>query len=321
VTDSAAAVRQPPPGTTVLVTGGCGFIGVNLARHLRAAGYRTAAFDDLSTGTRADGEAAGYDEIIEGDIRDAAALAKAADGVTAVVHLAAHTGVVPSVEDPRHDSDVNVGGTLNALLAARDGGANTFVFASSGAPLGSVEPPGHEGLAPRPLSPYGASKLAGEGLCSAFAGSYGLATTVLRFTNVYGPYSYHKGSVVARCLKRIMDGKSLVVYGDGEQTRDFLYVDDLCGAVLAALDRRPVGELYQLGTGVETSINELVTLLLALAPEGSVAVEHEPARAGEVERAYSDITKARRDLGYDPCTPLPDGLATTYAWFRRTYAQ
>jgi UDP-glucose 4-epimerase len=116
-----------------------------------------------------------------------------------------------------------------------------------------------------------------------------------------------------------MDGLPLVVYGDGEQTRDFLYVDDLCDAVLAALDRKPLGELYQLGTGVETSVNELVALLLALVPEGSVRVEHEPARAGEVLRAYSDIGKARRELGYDPCTPLADGLAITYDWFRKTY--
>ncbi len=210
------------------MTGGCGFIGVNLARQLVAAGYVPVAYDNLSTGRLEDGHAAGYAEIIEADILDADTLAAAARGVYGVVHLAAQTGVVASVEDPRADLEVNVGGTLNALLAARDGGASAFVFASSGAPLGSVDPPGHEGLAPRPLSPYGASKLAGEGLCSAFAGSYGLAANALRFTNVYGPYSYHKGSVVAAFMKRIMDGEPLVVYGDGSQTRDFLYVDDLC---------------------------------------------------------------------------------------------
>ncbi len=319
MTDLAANPPARRTGATVLVTGGCGFIGVNLGRRLLAAGYRPVAFDDLSTGRLEDGFTAGYDEVVEGDIRDADALTAAARDADAVVHLAAHTGVVPSVEDPRHDADVNIGGTLNALLAARDGGAEAFVFASSGAPLGSVEPPGHEGLAARPLSPYGASKLAGEGMCSAFAGSYGLPTTVLRFTNVYGPYSYHKGSVVARCMKRIMEGRELTVYGDGEQTRDFLYVDDLCGAVLAALERKPMGELYQLGTGVETSVNELVARLRALAPEGDVRVVREPARAGEVLRAYSDIGKARRELGYDPSTPLADGLATTFDWFRRTY--
>jgi UDP-glucose 4-epimerase len=298
-----------------VVTGGCGFIGVNVGRHLAAAGYRTVAFDDFSSGKADDAHAAGYDDVVEGDIRDAAALKAVIDGAAAVVHLAAHTGVVDSVADPIHDAEVNVTGTMNALVAARDGGATSFVFASSGAPLGSVSPPGHEGLAPRPLSPYGASKLAGEGYCSAFAGAYGLATTSLRFTNVYGPYSYHKGSVVALFMKRIMEGQPLVVYGDGRQTRDFLYVDDLCGAVLAVLERRPVGELFQLGTGTETSVNDLVEHLMTLFPDRDIEVRHEPARAGEIARAFSDISHARAGLGYAPETLLADGLATTRDWF------
>jgi UDP-glucose 4-epimerase len=307
-------------GRTVLVTGGAGFIGVNLGRALGRCGARTLAFDSFVTGERADADAAGYHDVVEGDIRDADALARAARGADAIVHLAARTGVVDSVEDPRGDVDVNVLGTLNALLAARDGGAGAFVFASSGAPLGSVEPPGHEGLAPRPLSPYGASKLAGEGLCSAFAGSYGISATALRFTNVYGPFSYHKGSVVARCMKRIMDGLPLTVYGDGEQTRDFLYVDDLCAAVVAAIARRPTGGLYQLGTGIETSINTLVKLLVEEMADAGVVVEHEPDRPGEIRRAYSDISRARADLGYSPDTPLAEGLRATADWFRAEYA-
>ncbi len=227
VVNSDVASGSPGP-RTVLVTGGCGFIGVNLARNLLAAGYEPVAYDNLSTGRLGDGQAAGYTDVIEADILDADALAAAARGVYGVVHLAARTGVIDSVNDPRGDLETNVVGTLNALIAARDGRASGFVLASSGAPLGSVEPPGHEKLAPRPLSPYGTSKLAGEGLCSAFAGSYGLAANALRFTNVYGPFSYHKGSVVAAFMKRIMDGDPLVIYGDGNQTRDFLYVDDLC---------------------------------------------------------------------------------------------
>lgn len=297
------------------MTGGCGFIGVNLARHLAAAGCEPIAYDDGSGGRLEDGRAAGYSQVIEADIRDADALASAARGVDAVVHLAARTGVVDSVRDPRGDTEVNVVGTLNALLAARDGGADAFVFASSGAPLGSVDPPGHEALAPRPLSPYGASKLAGEGLCSAFAGSYGLATTALRFTNVYGPYSYHKGSVIAAFMRRVVDGHPLVVFGDGEQTRDFLYVDDLCRVVLAVLECPKTGELYQLGTGVETSINDLVALLADVVSDRPVTVEREPERSGEIRRAFSDIGKARRDLGYDPRTPLWDGLVCTRDWF------
>ncbi|MGZ6930067.1 MAG: NAD-dependent epimerase/dehydratase family protein [Acidimicrobiia bacterium] len=306
-------------GRSVLVTGGAGFIGVNLGRVLASAGARTIAFDSFVTGRVEDAEAAGYDTVVAGDIRDADALATAAVGVDAIVHLAARTGVVDSVEDPRGDAEVNVFGTLNALIAARDAGAGAFVFASSGAPLGSVDPPGHEGLAPRPLSPYGASKLAGEGLCSAFQGSYGISATALRFTNVYGPYSYHKGSVVAAFMKRIMEGEPLVIYGDGSQTRDFLYVDDLCAAVVAAILRRPTGGLYQLGTGVETSINTLMGLLGDVMADANVTIRHEPERAGEIRRAFSDISRARRDLGYSPDTALADGLKVTADWFRQEY--
>ncbi|MEP6624973.1 MAG: NAD-dependent epimerase/dehydratase family protein [Acidimicrobiia bacterium] len=319
MTDSSSERDRALDGKTVLVTGGAGFIGVNLGRLLRVAGARTIAFDNFVTGRSSDAEAAGYAEIVEGDIRDADAMTAAARGVDAIVHLAARTGVVDSVEDPRGDAEVNVFGTLNALMAARDAGAGAFVFASSGAPLGSVDPPGHEGLAPRPLSPYGASKLAGEGLCSAFSGSYGIAATALRFTNVYGPYSYHKGSVVALCMKRIMDGEPLVVYGDGEQTRDFVYIDDLCSAVIAAIARRPTGGLYQLGTGTETSVNELMALLIDLMSDREVTIVNEPDRRGEIRRAFSDISRARADLGYSPDTPLREGLKITCDWFRQEY--
>jgi UDP-glucose 4-epimerase len=141
----------------------------------------------------------------------------------------------------------------------------------------------------------------------------------LRFTNVYGPYSYHKGSVVALCLKRIMDGEPLIIYGDGDQTRDFLYIDDLCEAVIAAIARRPTGGLYQLGTGTETSVNELINLLIELMPDRSVTVIREPDRRGEIRRAFSDISRARAGLGYTPDTPLRDGLVATSNWFRKEY--
>jgi UDP-glucose 4-epimerase len=297
------------------VTGGCGFIGRNLAPHLRSAGFEPIAYDNGSIGRPVDGRSAGYADVIDADVRDADALARAAQGVFGIVHLAARTGVVDSVNDPRGDIEVNVLGTLNALLAARDGGASAFVFASSGAPLGSVDPPGHENLAPRPLSPYGASKLAGEGLCSAFAGSYGLPTTALRFTNVYGPYSGHKGSVVAAFMKRILEGEPIVIYGDGSQTRDFLFVDDLCRAVIAVLQRRPVGDLYQLGTGTETSVKDLVSHLVSVFPDREIPIFWEPARAGEILRAYSDISHAREALGYEPSVELEAGLAVTRDWF------
>ncbi len=298
----------------VLVTGGCGFVGVNLGRFLTAAGCEVVAYDNLSTGDRTVAEAAGY-EVLVGDVRDAGALHDAASGADAVVHLAAQTGVVQSVDDPLGDLEINVVGTMNALLAARDAGVSAFVFASSAAPLGAIEPPGHEGIAPRPLSPYGASKLAGEGMCSAFAGSYGLATVAMRFTNLYGPECAHKGSVVAAFMRRILAGEPLTIYGDGSQTRDFLYVDDLGGAILSALQDPPAGELIQLGTGVETSVRELVDHLVELFPDRPVEVRYEPTRPGEIQRSWSDISRARRMLGYEPGVTLAEGLPKVRDWF------
>lgn len=302
----------------VLVTGGCGFIGVNLADELRSRGCRLTAFDDLSTSTRSDGESAGY-SVVVGDIRDRDEVFEVMDGVDHVVHLAAHTSVVDSIADPTTDVEVNVGGTLNVLEAARSAGVKSFVFASSNAPLGEIEPPSHENRVPHPLSPYGASKLAGEALCSAYAGSFGLATTVLRFSNVYGPFSYHKGSVVAAYMKSLMMGEPLIVYGDGNQTRDFIYVGDLVKGVVQVIEADAHGEVFHLGTGVETSVNALVSVIRKCAPNRHIAVESRPARAGEIIRNYSDITKAKSSLGFDPRVSIEEGIGETLAWFERTH--
>jgi UDP-glucose 4-epimerase len=304
---------------TVLVTGGCGFIGINLGRELVARGFRPIAYDNLKTGSAEPALAAGYAEIALGDILDAESLAYAARHAVAVIHLAAHTGVSESVADPRHDVEANVTGTLNALMAARDGDAQCFVFASSNAPLGSVSPPVTEDVAPRPRSPYGASKLAGEALCSAFTSSYGLPTVALRFANVFGPHSEHKQSVVARFIDLVLADHPLVIFGDGEQTRDFVYVEDLCRGIVAALDfgrgRDTEGELFHLGTGVETSITRLVEVMREVFPDCELKIDFQAARAGEVTRSYSDITRARIELGWQPEVSLRDGLATTRDWF------
>jgi UDP-glucose 4-epimerase len=304
------------PKGTCLVTGGCGFIGVNLGARLQADGWRVVALDDLSTGCLATAEAAGYDDVVVADVRDLDALAGAIQGARGVVHLAAQTGVPASVADPRTDLDVNVTGTLNALLASVDAGVERFVFASSNAPLGVSPQPVHEDIPPRPRSPYGASKLAGEGYCSAVNSSYGLATAVLRFANVYGPHSDHKGSVVAQMLRAAFSGEALRVYGDGSQTRDFVYVDDLCDGIARALGT-PVGGTFQLGTGVETSVSELVRLLEAQLPDVRVDVRHLAPRPGDVARSVSDIGRARRLLGFEPQIDLASGLSRTTAWFAR----
>jgi UDP-glucose 4-epimerase len=302
---------------TVLVSGGAGFIGVNLARVLAARGYRTRCFDNFSTGLREDAAAAGYDEIVEGDIRDLDAFTKASQECRFLVHLAAQAGVPLSVADPLHDCDVNVLGTLNALIAARDTGVEGFVFASSSAPLGDITPPSHEGIVPRPKSPYGASKLAGEGYCSAFAGSYDLATTALRFTNVYGPYSYHKGSVVAAFCKRASAGEPIVIYGDGSQTRDFIYVDDLCSGITTAMESGAKGTVAHLGSGVETTVLD-VAHEVARRFGGDIAVEHHPERVGDVLHSNADISYARERFGFAPKVALSEGLDRTVAWFEQS---
>ena len=196
-------------GSRVLVTGGAGFVGMNVARALTAGRLATRCYDDFLTGQHADADAVGYAEIVEGDVLDAHALGEAARKCTHIVDRAAHSGAPASVEDPERDGRVNVGGTLNAVQAARRVGVRSFVLASSNAPLGPIEPPAHERVIPWPKSPYGASKLAGEAYCSAFSGSYGVPMVALRFANVCGPYGYHKGSVIAAFCKAALAGDPL----------------------------------------------------------------------------------------------------------------
>ena len=229
-----------------LVTGGCGFIGTALIRSLMQEGdHAVRVVDNLSVGTREDLAAAGdfvevssdgpgpiasggQVELLAGDITDKDLALRAARGADVIVHFAANTGVMPSVEDPRGDCMSNVVGTLNYLEAARHNDVGRFVFASSGGTvIGEVEPPIHEEMVPHPVAPYGASKLAGEGYCSAYFQTFGVETVALRFGNVYGPLSGHKNSVVARFIKRAVEGEVLEIYGDGTQTRDFIFVDDL----------------------------------------------------------------------------------------------
>lgn len=298
-----------------LVTGGCGFVGVNLLRFLAERGIAVRVLDDLSVGKREDIADLGA-ELMVGDVRDSAAVAAAVEGCDVIVHLAAHTRVIDSIEDPWLNFEVNARGTLVLLDAARrHGHVRRFILASTGgAILGDAEPPVHEGMPARPLSPYGASKLACEGYCSAYFGSYGLPTVALRFSNVYGPYSYQKGSVVAAFFKRIMAGQPLVIYGDGRQTRDFLYVEDLCRGVLAATERECAGETFHIAAGRETEIGSVAELILRITG-AKVPIQREPARAGEVRRNSASIERAAARIGFHPTMELEAGLRTTWRWF------
>ncbi len=298
---------------TILVTGGCGFIGRNLIPLLIARDYSVRVLDNLSIGTL--DALSDYDvEIIEGDIRDAGIVSTAVKGSSAIVHLAAQTNVIKSQETPYEDYQINVGGTLNLLIAARDNNVLRFVFASSNAPIGENEPPIDESKPARPLSPYGASKIAGEGYCSAFHGSYELGTVMLRFANVYGPRSGHKGSVVAKFLKDAAQNGTLTIYGDGEQTRDFIHVHDLCKAIIAGIEGDVGGEVFQIATGIETSISTLANMMIKRM-RNSAKVHYVARRPGEIIKNYSNISKARELLGWGPLIELADGLDETVAWF------
>uniref|UniRef100_A0A7V4G8K7 NAD-dependent epimerase/dehydratase family protein n=1 Tax=Desulfobacca acetoxidans TaxID=60893 RepID=A0A7V4G8K7_9BACT len=309
----------PGGGKNFLITGGAGFIGVNLIRTLAPWAREIRVLDNLSAGWREDLTELPV-SLYVGDIRDREAVEACMAGVEVVVHLAAHTGVVPSVADPVFDQEVNIQGTLNLLMAAVRHGVERFLFASTGgAIVGGVTPPVHEGLPPRPLSPYGAAKLAGEGYCSAFWGSYGLKTVILRFSNIYGPWSRHKGSVIATFCRRILRGEPLTIYGDGTQTRDFLFVGDLCRALGAAVQAEvPFGEPIQLGSGRETSLRTLLHTLEEVVGKGCLPpVVFAPPRPGEVFRNYVSIAKAKRYLGFEAATPLRQGLKATWEWFQR----
>ncbi|MGH3012700.1 MAG: NAD-dependent epimerase/dehydratase family protein [Gaiellaceae bacterium] len=297
-----------------LVTGGAGFIGSALVRLLAERGEDVRVYDNLSTGDAGLLQGTGA-RLIEGDVRDLDSLERAAGACEVVFHLAAGTGVLPSIEDPFADFDLNARGTLAALWAARKAGASRFVFSSSNAPLGAGAYPASEEKPTAPLSPYGASKATGEAYCSAFHGAYGLDAVAVRFSNAYGPRSAHKSNVIPLFIRRLLADEELVVYGDGSQTRDFVFVTDLAAGLVAAADAEGVGgEVFQLASGVETSVNELVTRLGDVAGREPV-VRREPARAGEVLRNYSSIEKARQRLGYTPSVPLADGLRRTFEWF------
>jgi UDP-glucose 4-epimerase len=311
-----------------LITGGCGFIGSRLLeRLLEDPENLVTVYDNLSVGSEsALVKAANYEPVklnrinlIKADILDSEESLKAAVNTDVIVHLAANTGVGPSVEDPKADCTTNVLGTLNLLEAARANKVKKFIFASSGAPVGIVDPPIHEEIVPRPISPYGASKLSGEAYCSVYWHCYGVETVALRFGNVYGPGSKDKASVVAKFIKAILDGKALEIYGDGHQTRDFVFVNDLIAAVIqAAVVDKIGGEVFQIATNSETTLMELVDELMSILPIydiPAVTVIHSGERQGDVRRNYSDTSKANTILGWRATHTLSEGLRATMEYF------
>ena len=300
---------------TAIVTGGAGFIGSTLTRLLLERGYRVRIYDDWSSGAREHLD--GLDvELVTGDVRDLDSLQAACGGCDAMFHLAAGAGVVDSIENPIENFDLNARGTLLALWAAKRAGVGRFVFSSSNAPLGDNAYPASEDKPVAPLSPYGAGKATGEAYCSAFFGAYGFEAVAVRFSNAYGPRSARKSNVIPLFIRQIMAGQPLTIYGDGSQTRDFVFVSDLAHGLIRAAETPAVGgEIFQLASGVETSLNELVSQLAAVSGREPEVV-YEPPRAGEIQRNYSLVEKARERLGHAPQVVLADGLEQTWRWFQ-----
>jgi UDP-glucose 4-epimerase len=302
---------------TILVTGGAGFIGANLARLIVANDDRLRVIDDMSMGHPRHLDGIPH-EHIRASLSDRRAVDAAVTGVDAVVHLAARAGIPDSVADPLGTFDANVTQTVGLLDAARRAGVRRFVFASSNAAAGDHAPPSDESSLPHPVSPYGASKLAGEAYCQAFAATYGMAACSLRFANAYGPYSLHKRSVVATWLRAALTGRPITIHGDGRQTRDFVFAADLAAAIVAALDapaERVAGQLFQAGTGRETTVAELASAV-GHAIGARLEIRHDKLRPGDVRRNVSRVDKASAVLGYQASTPLAAGLAVTAEWFR-----
>jgi UDP-glucose 4-epimerase len=303
-----------------LVTGGAGFIGSNLVDALLARGDEVTVVDDLSTGrlVNLDGAREAGAELVEVDIRDAAALAALAaeKRPETVFHLAAQIDVRKSIEDPAFDAAVNVGGTANVLEAARGAGSGRVVFVSTGGAIygegAGQRLPLDEGTAIAPLSAYGQSKFAAEGYLALYERLYGLSTMALRLGNVYGPRQDPLGEagVIAIFCGLLISGGRPKIFGDGSQTRDYLYVGDVVAAALAASESTATGPV-NLGTGREASVLELVEILGRLGDAEGFEPEFAPARAGEVQRIALDAGRAERELGWRPTTSLEEGLRLT----------
>jgi UDP-glucose 4-epimerase len=306
----------------VLITGGAGFIGSHVADVHVAAGDEVTVLDDLSTGRREN--VPGRARFVEADIRSPAARQLVASGgFTVLSHHAAQMDVRRSVSDPVFDADVNLLGLLNLLEGARAGGVRRVVFASSGGTVygESAPPPLEEGAPKFPASPYGTAKLASEYYLATFSQLYDLEAVALRYSNVYGPRQnpFGEAGVVAIFGRRLLAGESLIVFGDGEQTRDMIFVGDVAEANLAAA-AAPLPPLhdvddraFNVGTGVETSVNRLAALI-AEAAGRAAALTHAAERPGELRRNALRVDKAARGLGWRPRTPLAAGLATTLRW-------
>jgi nucleoside-diphosphate-sugar epimerase len=303
------------------VTGGGGFIGSHLIRRLLADGHAVRVLDNFATGRRENLEEVLDDiELIEGDLQSYERVHNAVRGCELAFHLGALPSVPRSIQDPLTSNATNVVGTLNVLLAARDEGVRRVVYASSSSTYGaSTELPKREEMPALPIAPYAVSKLAAEGYCRAFHQVYGLETVALRYFNVFGPGQDPQSqyaAVIPNFITAVLEDRSLTVHGDGDQSRDFTYVDNAVDAnILAADAPDAAGEAFNVACGERVSLNEVVSRLGTLAGVEVDAV-HTDSRPGDVRHSLADISKAREILGYEPAIDFDEGLRRTYAYYQ-----
>jgi nucleoside-diphosphate-sugar epimerase len=309
-----------------LVTGGAGFIGSHITATLLKQGESVRILDNYATGRLRNQEAfmglPGQVEILQGDIRDSETVRKAVQGVEVVFHQAALASVPRSIADPVGSLEVNVNGTHNILVAARDAAVRRVVFASSSSVYGDTPTlPKHEGMPTAPLSPYAVHKLTGELLCSVFTRIYGLETVALRYFNVFGPRQDPKSeyaAVIPRFLTALLTREQPLVFGDGEQTRDFTFVENVVQANLkAAIAPDASGQAMNIGCGTRVSLNEVLHIAGELL-ETKVKADYHPARPGDVKDSLADIHKAQHLIGYEPTIGFSEGLSRTLEALRAT---
>ena len=305
----------------VLITGGAGFIGQNLIRKLQQESMQEIIiYDNFSLSNK--NFLPSNVKTIEGSVEDKEKLLKSSKKVDTIVHLAAHTRVLESIENPEKTFISNIQGTFNIFECCRLNKIKKLIIASTGgAIIGNYSnPPITENIYPKPISPYGASKLFAEGFSSAYSESYDISIVCLRFSNVYGPYSLFKDSVVSRFMKQILRKEKILIYGDGRQTRDFIFSDDIANGILKTINSKIKNEVIQLASGMPLSINNLIKKLRNICGnDHPFFVEKVKEKKGEVRNTWADISKSKKHIKFEPKTNIDEGLKVTWDYLKKSY--